>query len=431
MKTLFKALLTGMLAVALTGPAASAEEHPRFTQAELDQMLAPIALYPDALLSQILMAATYPVEVVQAARWSRASPHLKGEDAVRAVEPMDWDPSVKSLVAFPQLLDRMNERIEWTERLGDAFVAQELQVMDTIQHLRQRADAAGNLGSSPEMHVVRDGGYILIEPASPHLVHVPYYDPIIVYGRWWWPAHRPVSWAPWPGHYVRTTHVSAFVRGGAVVIRTGFFFGRFNWPHRQVIVIHPKPANVIVHRRARVIHSAPAPVQKPVRWKHDPRRRHGVSHSRVEKGNSKPVHSVKTGRVVHLNGFGPVLNPPRKGPRAPSLRTEVRPRAADAGRHDRHAQGSRAPLRGTRNAEARSEARRPAVRTLIAAPLDAGRRVSAGANNPSPNLTPLQPHGIAAPLSAGARTNARTSNSRRALRSSMPTISRSAGGRLR
>jgi hypothetical protein len=215
------------------------------------------------------------------------------------------------------------------------------------------------------------------------------------------------------------------------VIRTGFFFGRFNWPHRQVIVIHPKPANVIVHRRARVIHSAPAPVQKPVRWKHDPRRRHGVSHSRVEKGNSKPVHSVKTGRVVHLNGFGPVLNPPRKGPRAPSLRTEVRPRAADAGRHDRHAQGARAPLPGTRNAEARSEARRPAVRTLIAAPLDAGRRVSAGANNPSPNLTPLQPHGIAAPLSAGARTNARTSNSRRALRSSMPTISRSAGGRLR
>jgi hypothetical protein len=445
MKTLFKALLTGMLAVALTGPAASAEEHPRFTQAELDQMLAPIALYPDALLSQILMAATYPVEVVQAARWSRANPHLKSEDAVRAVEPMDWDPSVKSLVAFPQILDRMDERIEWTGRLGDAFVAQELQVMDTIQHLRQRADAAGHLGSSPEMHVVRDGGHILIEPASPHLLHVPYYDPIIVYGRWWWPAHRPVSWAPWPGHYVRTTHVSAFVWGGAVVIRTGFFFGRFNWPHRQVIVVHPKPANVIVHRHARVIHSAPAPVQKPVRWKHDPRRRHGVTHPRVEKGNSKPVHSVKTGRVVHLDGFGHVLNPPRKAPQAPSLRTEVRPRGTDAGRHDRHAQGARAPLPGTRNAEARSEARRPAVRaqsdardarhaaankavsaktkvpspgatalrpSLIAAPLNAGRRVSAGANNPSPDLTPLQPHGIAAPLSAGARTNARTSSSR-------------------
>jgi hypothetical protein len=419
MKTLFKALLTGMLTVALTGPAAFAEERPRFTQAALDQMLAPIALYPDALLSQILMAATYPAELVQAARWSRANPHLKGEDAVRAVEPMDWDPSVKSLVAFPQILDRMDERIEWTEDLGDAFMAQELQVMDTIQYLRRQADAAGNLGPSPEMHVVRDGGYMSIEPASPDLVYVPYYDPFVVYGRWWWPAHRPVHWAPWPGHYTRTTYVSAFVWGSAVVIRKGFFFGRFSWPHRQVIVVHPKPSNVIVHQHVRVIHSAPAPVQKPVRWKHDPRRRQGVSHPHVDKHDSKQARPVATGRVVHLDGFGHVLNPPRK----PSLRTEPRPVGTDASGHDRQARRAK-----TKVASPGPTVLRPG---LIAAPLDAGRRVSAGANNPSPNLTPLQPHGIAAPLRAGARKSATTPNSRPDLRSSMPTISRSAGGRLR
>ena len=110
-------------------------------QAELDQMLAPIALYPDALLSQVLMAATYPIEVVEAARWSRANPGLQGDDAVRAVQNEDWDPSVKSLVAFPQILQRMDEKLEWTRSLGDAFLAQEPQMMDQVQQLRQRAEA--------------------------------------------------------------------------------------------------------------------------------------------------------------------------------------------------------------------------------------------------------------------------------------------------
>src|SRR5256885_5543033 len=128
-----------------------------FTQQELDQMLAPIALYPDSLLSQILMASTYPLEVVEAARWSRANPGLKGEEAVNAVEQRDWDASVKSLAAFPQVLAMMDQQLEWTSRLGDVFIAQEPQVMETGQSLRQKAYDAGNLRSTEQAYVVQQG----------------------------------------------------------------------------------------------------------------------------------------------------------------------------------------------------------------------------------------------------------------------------------
>src|SRR3972149_6890230 len=138
MKAFLKSVVAGLLAVLLTLPAGGAQNRPAFTPEELDQMLAPVALYPDPLLSQILMAATYPLEVVQAARWSRANSHLKGQDAVRAVEPMDWDPSVKSLVAFPQILHRMDERLDWTQRLGEAVLDQGPPGMDGVQGLRER-----------------------------------------------------------------------------------------------------------------------------------------------------------------------------------------------------------------------------------------------------------------------------------------------------
>ena len=200
MKPLLRALLCLVL---LASPAfAQDEEVPLFSQAELDQMLAPIALYPDQLLAQILMAATYPLEVVQAARWSREHPGLKGQDAVRAVQDKGWDPSVKSLVAFPNLLAQMDADLDWTERLGDAFLAQQQQVTDTVQQLRQRAYEAGNLRSSPQVDVTREREIIVVRPARPDVIYVPYYDPYVVYGRWWWPYYRPVYWRPWPGYSV-------------------------------------------------------------------------------------------------------------------------------------------------------------------------------------------------------------------------------------
>src|SRR3989475_1062829 len=187
-------LVSVSVAFAQTVP--PAPRHAAATQQELDQMLAPIALYPDSLLSQIFMASTYPLEVVEAARWSRANPGLKGEEAANAVEQKDWDASVKSLTAFPQVLTMMDQQLEWTARLGDVFIAQEPQVMETVQSLRQKAYAAGNLRSTERAYVVQQGDAYAIEPASPEVVYVPYYDPRVAYGSWWWPAYPPVYWAP-------------------------------------------------------------------------------------------------------------------------------------------------------------------------------------------------------------------------------------------
>ena len=238
MTRFIKLLLAAIVAVAATAPLQSVQARAPYTQAELDQMLAPIALYPDALLSQILLAATQPLEVVEAARWSRANPGIQGDDAVRAVQQEDWDPSVKSLVAFPQLLARMDERLEWTEALGDAFFVQEPVVMETIQELRRRARAAGQLVPDERLRVYDEGPAIVIEPVTPEVVYVPYYDPWIVYGPWWWSAYPPVAWAPWPGYAVaRRPGVSpGFWWGPGIGISIGFMYGSVDWFHRRVHV---------------------------------------------------------------------------------------------------------------------------------------------------------------------------------------------------
>ena len=230
---------------------------PVFTQQELDQMLAPIALYPDSLLSQILMASTYPIEVVQAARWSKANPNLNGDQAVKAVEQNNWDPSVKSLVAFPQVISMMDEKLDWMQRLGDAFLSQQQQVMDTVQDLRQKAQAAGNLQSNQNVRVAPQGQTIVIEQANPQVVYVPYYNPMVVYGPWWYPDYPPVYWGPWPGYYASPGFGAGFFWGAGITIGTGFFFGAFDWPHRYVNVVNvnnyyyrPPPALRTFHRVA-------------------------------------------------------------------------------------------------------------------------------------------------------------------------------------
>ena len=140
-----------------------------FRQEELDQMLAPIALYPDELLVQVLMAATYPLEVVRASRWVQANPNLRGDQLAAALEQQDWDPSVKSLANFPSVLQMMNDRLEWTQKLGDAFLAQKDQVMDTVQMLRQKAQAQGYLRTTSEQKVIVEPQTqtVVIEPAVP------------------------------------------------------------------------------------------------------------------------------------------------------------------------------------------------------------------------------------------------------------------------
>jgi hypothetical protein len=169
-----------------------------YSQDELDQLLAPIALYPDQLLAQTLMSATYPLEVVEAARFMQLNPGLTGDALDQAVADKHWDPSVQSLTAFPQVLAMMNDQLEWMQRLGDAFLVDEQGVMDTVQSLRRRAQAAGNLQATPQQIVVNQDGEIMIEPAEPYVVYVPVYDPLAIYGPWWAPDYLPWFWYPPP-----------------------------------------------------------------------------------------------------------------------------------------------------------------------------------------------------------------------------------------
>jgi hypothetical protein len=202
------------------------------SQAELDALLAPIALQPDGVVSQVLMAATYPDQVAAAASWSRANPQLSGDAAVSAAAAQPWDASVKSLVAFPELLARLGESPQWVLDVGDAFLTQQAQVMDTVQGLRQRAQANGHLASNPQQAVYQQDDAIVVYPRS-QIVYVPYYDPYVVYGAWWWPHYRPVYWRPWAPRPVFVAH----------------FHSTPHWHHRRVHV-HPR-AHVHHHQQQR------------------------------------------------------------------------------------------------------------------------------------------------------------------------------------
>ncbi len=173
------------------------------------------------------MAATYPLEVVQAARWVQANPNLRGDQLASALEQQDWDPSVKSLINFPSILQMMNERLEWTQMLGDAFLAGQDQVMDTVQRLREKAQAQGSLRTTSEQRVIPDPQTrtIVIEPVDPQVIYVPVYDPMVVYGPWWWPAYLPFRYHPRgaviPGHFI------GFGIGVAIGVAWGYAWGGF------------------------------------------------------------------------------------------------------------------------------------------------------------------------------------------------------------
>lgn len=262
-----------------------------FSQAELDQLLAPVALYPDALLSQVLVAATYPLEIVEAARWSRDNPSLEGEAAVAAAADRDWDPSVKSLLAFPDLLGKMNEDLEWTRRLGEAMLLQESAVMDSIQFLRARAEENGTLEDTEHVRVVREERTIVIEPARERVIYVPYYDTRIVYGPWWHSGYPPVYW-PRPPYY-RYSSAGIYWSTG-IHISAGFFFTDFYWPHRSVVVVHaPRYYHPPHHYRG---HHYYVPGH---RWKHDPRHRRHVQyrHHDLQKRYRPQVHPPSAGRT--------------------------------------------------------------------------------------------------------------------------------------
>src|ERR1700712_675865 len=200
---------------------AQAVETQAYGTEQLDALLAPIALYPDALLAQVLMASTFPLQVVAAGRWVEDPAHksLSGDVLAKTIEPQTWDPSVKSLVPFPSVLALLNSNIEWTEQLGYAFADQQAAVMNSVQRLRVQAQAAGNLKTTEQQIVRSEKQIIIIEPARPTLVYVPNYNPTVVYGGWPYPAYPPVYLPPPPGYAFGTALISgiAFATGVAIV----------------------------------------------------------------------------------------------------------------------------------------------------------------------------------------------------------------------
>jgi hypothetical protein len=211
-------ILAAVLIAVLVAPVANAQGSatPARSAAQLEQLVAPIALYPDALLSQVLMASTYPLEVVSAARWSKENAQVTGAALEEAMQKQSWDPSVKSLTSVPQTLQMMNDKLDWTQQLGDAFLAQQEDVFGAVQRLRARADASGQLKTTEHQKVTKatrpagatsgSGGaqqtaaaaapIYTIEPVNPEQYYVPIYDPGTVYGAWPYPEYAPFYWTP-------------------------------------------------------------------------------------------------------------------------------------------------------------------------------------------------------------------------------------------
>ena len=224
------ALSSALLAIAPFHAVRAQDSNKPFTDAQLDQMLAPIALYPDALLSQVLMGATYPLEIVEAARWSQANPNLKGDAAVQAVKSKDWDVSVKSLTAFPQTLQMMSNQLDWTQKIGDAMIGQQKEVAASIQRLRAKAEAAGNLKTTQQQKVTTQAANgasaIVIEPANPEVVYVPYYNPAWAYGPWPYPSYPPPYYPPPPNYGAALMTGMMF---GLGVAAGAAMFGGWHW----------------------------------------------------------------------------------------------------------------------------------------------------------------------------------------------------------
>ena len=244
---LWKQALAGVLALLMALPVSLLAQVPSpipppppsappalFAPEQLEQIAAPIALYPDPLLGQVLMAATYPLEVVQAARFIQANPTLQGGPLNDALRAQSWDDSVKSLALFPQVLAMMNDRLDWTQKLGDAFLGQQQELMDAVQRLRARAQAQGTLASTPQQTVVVEQApqpVIQIVPMNPEIVYVPVYNPLVVYGPWPYPAYPPYYYYPagWP------VGRAFFSFGPPIFVGFGLW-AICHW-HRHVVVI--------------------------------------------------------------------------------------------------------------------------------------------------------------------------------------------------
>jgi hypothetical protein len=277
--------------------AQQAEQTAVFKPEELEQILAPIALHPDPLISQILMASTYPLEVALADRWVKQNASLKGDAVTAALEKQDWDPSVKSLVAFPEVLTMMSEKLDWTQKLGDAFLADQKKVLDTIQSLRHKAQASGNLKTTKEQTVIVEEKIIKIEPASPQVIYVPTYNPTVVYGAWPYPAYPPYAYYP-PG-YVASSMMwfgAGMAMGAAFSGAWGYGWGNCDYNGGSVKIDNSRNFNFSGNNIDRGKYANQLPAGGKGDFRHNPEHRKGVSYR--DQGTSQKFNRASTNDAI-------------------------------------------------------------------------------------------------------------------------------------
>ena len=364
----------------------TAPSAPAFKQEELDAMLAPIALYPDALLAQVLMASTYPLEIVEAARWAEQNKGLKGDALQNALQGQKWDESVKSLAAFPDVLNRMNKDLAWTQKLGDAFLSQQKQVMDTVQGLRKKAADAGNLKTTEQQKVVVENNYYTIEPANPQVVYVPTYQPTVVYGAWPYPAYPPyypTYWAP-----VGAAFVSGFFWGAGIAAGAALW-GGCNWGRGDVNINVNRYNNINTNNRINANSNR-------TNWNHNPEHRQsgyrGGEQTRqnlngkYQSGNreqyrgkdaSRDASRERANQTMQSRGIESPTGSAREREQAMS-RDASRAQASGAGR-DFSGSGNRDnALRGADSGQARAQADRGAASSRAATHHTSGSGARAG-----------------------------------------------------
>jgi hypothetical protein len=279
-------------------PPPPAETSSIFKVEQLDQLLAPIALYPDALLAQILMAATYPLEVVKADRWLQQPAHayLQGDQLAAAIEAEAWDPNVKSLVPFPRILRMMDGQLDWMEQLGNAVAAQQADVMDAIQRLRHQAAAAGTLWSNAEQQVTTERQGIVIEPANPEFIYPPVYSPA-VYGPWPYPDYPPLEISPDDYGVGFPVPFGIGFSLGFAVVQPRWHWCAFDWAQRR-IKLDVEKFNTLTHQKAGIGTDT---------WRHDlGRRTNAFDNDLASRMRFRPtISAAAMPRVNVPSGGGP------------------------------------------------------------------------------------------------------------------------------
>jgi hypothetical protein len=285
------ALLPGSAVVAAAQdqqPAAAPEQAAvKIPADQLDSLVAPIALYPDPLLSQTLVASTYPLEVIQLKQWLDQHKDLKGKALADAAQKQDWDPSIQALAGLPDLVKQLAENIKWTTDLGNAFLAQQSDVMDAVQRMRKKAQDAGNLKSSEqqkvETKVVESKQVVIIQQASPEVVYVPSYNPTVVYGAPVYP-YPPIAYPP-PGYYAAGMAISFGVGVAMGAFWSGGSGWGCGWGGNNNVYINNNNNFVSNSNRQNInnVNRGNRPANQPARgnssWQHNPQHRGGAPYS--------------------------------------------------------------------------------------------------------------------------------------------------------